>query len=545
MDGQRKMTNRSLQIYHVPALVLLCGVLFFTLLGSRPLWDIDEGMHAATSKQMIQTGDWVTPYFNGEPFYDKPPLYNWLAAISFLVLGFTEFAARLPAALLGLGCVLLTYFGGRRIFDATTGFMGAAVLATSIQFIIMSRAVLHDIALAFFITLSLFLFFAGYEDPVRRRRLFLGGYLAIGMSIVAKGPIGLVLPVMAVGLFLIFQRDLKFVKQMRMGWGLPIALAVGSPWYILAMIKDPDYVWYFFIGKNLGSFFSDDASRHLEPFYFYLPVLFGGFLPWSFFLPAALVRCFKGGAGRLGPGKRYLLVWAGSVFLFFSAASSKLPTYILPMFPAASLLVADYWRGLTRESGSGTRRWFLFSLGGLAVIAVVATIGLWLFPLVRLQTKYGIEPTLINYLSLVLCLWGCAAFVMAVKRRFELAFGSLVGLVVCGLIFFNGLIIPMVNPYRSTKELGIALSRMLPEGEELVFFRRVRDSALFYTDRTARVIKPPDHETFFRSSTPVYCIVKESDLKWFKSMDGIYILDRRGNRLLMSNRPQPGNKADS
>ena len=112
MKGQLRMTHRSLQIYHVPALVLLCGVLFFAFLGSRPLWDIDEGLHAVTTKQMIVTGDWVTPYFNGEKFYDKPPLFNWLAAVSFLIFGYTEFAARLPAALLGLGCVLLTYFGG-------------------------------------------------------------------------------------------------------------------------------------------------------------------------------------------------------------------------------------------------------------------------------------------------------------------------------------------------------------------------------------------------------------------------------------------------
>ena len=143
-------------------LVALCFVLFFLFLGDRPLWDVDEGMHAATSKDMILTGDWVTPRLNGEKFYDKPPLFNWLVALSFLIFGFTEFAARLPAALLGLGCVLFTYFLGRRMFNPLTGLLGGLILATGGEFIGLSIAVVHDMVLTFCITLTLYFFYRGY-----------------------------------------------------------------------------------------------------------------------------------------------------------------------------------------------------------------------------------------------------------------------------------------------------------------------------------------------------------------------------------------------
>src|SRR5512143_854370 len=136
----------------VLALGLLCLVLFFFRLGAIPLWDVDEGMHAATSKDMVLTGDWVTPKVNGKNFYDKTALFNWMVAAAFEAFGFTEFAARFPAAVLGLAIVLLTYFFGRQLFGRAAGFLAAAVLATSPEFIVLSRSVVHDISLAFFVT---------------------------------------------------------------------------------------------------------------------------------------------------------------------------------------------------------------------------------------------------------------------------------------------------------------------------------------------------------------------------------------------------------
>ena len=251
---------------------------------------------------------------------------------------FAEFAARLPAALLGLGCVMVTYWMGRRIFGPTAAFLSVVILATSVEYFVLSRVVVHDISLAFFITLALALFYLGYQNERHRRRLFLLGYAAMGFSVLAKGPVGVLLPVMIIGLFLIFKRQLRFLKQMQVGWGMLILFAVAAPWYILISLKDPEYVGYFFIKQNLGNFFAKEV-RHPEPFYYYIPVPMGGMFPWSTFLPLALFRGVRARGMIYNDGTLFALIWFAVVFIFFSTASSKLGTYILPLFPAAALLV--------------------------------------------------------------------------------------------------------------------------------------------------------------------------------------------------------------
>ena len=149
-------------------LVGLCLFLFFFYLGSRDLWDVDEGMHSVSAKHVVESGDWVTPSYNGKAFLDKPMLFTWLVAVSFMALGFTELAARLPAAMVGLAGVWVTYLLGRRMFGTRTGFMAGAVLASSMLYLVMSRTVVHDIALGLFTSLALYLFYIAVVDDDRR-----------------------------------------------------------------------------------------------------------------------------------------------------------------------------------------------------------------------------------------------------------------------------------------------------------------------------------------------------------------------------------------
>src|SRR5512143_2288156 len=246
-------------------LCALCLVLFFFRLGAGPLWDVDEGLHASTSKDMVLSGDWVTTRVNGQNFYDKTVLYNWFAAVSFLLFGFTELAARLPAALLGLGTVLVTYELGRRMFGSRAGLLGGAVLATSPEFIILSRSVVHDISLAFFITLSFAFFFIAFSTSNRRKPTLFLFYASLGLAVLAKGPIGLLLPGLAIGLFLLARGRLNFLKEMSLGWGALIFLVVAAPWYVLISTRNPDYVSYFLLKQNFGNFLSKVQARHPEP----------------------------------------------------------------------------------------------------------------------------------------------------------------------------------------------------------------------------------------------------------------------------------------
>jgi 4-amino-4-deoxy-L-arabinose transferase-like glycosyltransferase len=525
---------RKNETFPVLTLIALCLILFFLRLGVRPLWDIDEGKHAVTAMEMVRSGDWITPTFNGEPFFDKPVLFNWLGALAFLVFGFTEFAARLPAAILGTGCVMVTYLLGRRLFNATVGFLGGIILATALEFTVLCRTVVHDISLVFCVTLALYLFYLGYTDSRHRRRHLLFFYAALGLAALAKGPVGLLLPAMAIGPFLIFERKLSFIKQMQIGWGILIFLAVASPWYVLVSLKNPGYARYFFVYQNLGSFGSADP-RHPAPFYYYVPVLFGGFFPWSCFLPLALVYAIRKRFQAVPGATAFLVIWIVVIFIFFSIAGSKLPTYILPIFPAAALLTALLWHELFKAPAPGIRRGFLVSFLPVVIIFMAALIYVWTHPLVEVEHESGVTIKQINLMAIWLVGSIVFAGVFLIGKKDHAFFSALVLMVVTTLHVFMLVIVPSVNPYRSTRELALQYDRLIPPGEKFTFYSRIKETALFYTGRRARVLKKPDQlQNYLDSDKPVFCIItrnRYSDLK-----TPVCVLAQEGDKLLISNK---------
>ncbi len=538
--GPEKMSAEKFQkkeILWILILILLCSILFFFRLGARPLWDIDEGMHATTSKEMILSGDWVTPKFNGVPFYDKPIFHNWLVALAFVVLGFTEFAARLPAAVLGSGCVMITYLLGRAMFHPTVGFLGAAILATSVEFIVLSRSVVHDISLVFFITLALYLFYQGYKNDRHRTARLILFYMALGFAVLAKGPVGLALPAMIIGLYLIAEKNLKFILKMKIGWGILIFLAVAAPWYILISLINPDYAGYFIIEQNLGSFLSAD-SRHSSPFYYYIPVLFGGFFPWSCFLPLALIYAARKKFQNLHESVSFPVIWFSVVFIFFSIADSKLATYILPLFPAVSLLVALCWHELLSQPASKIRNGFLYSFLPVVVVFVAALIYLWIHPLVEMEYEAGIGLGQIYFMAIWLVVGNLLAFLFLFKKKNHVFFISVLGMAVSSVLIFILAMVPSVNPYRSTKVLAHKYDNLLPENEKLAFYRRIKDSALFYSSRQALVLKTADQlKDYLASDQVVYAIISRK--RYAELPFRPRIAERHGNNFLISNEKSP------
>ena len=536
MENMQK-TIKKQDVVFLSILIALCIILFFTLLGNRPLWDVDEGMHAATSKDMILSGDWITPQFNGKNFYDKPVLFNWLAAISFLLFGFTEFAARLPAAILGTGCVLATYFLGRRMHSPTIGLLGGLILATSVEFIVLSRVVVHDIALSFFITLALYFFFWGLTDSSRRKSVWLLFYASLGFAVLSKGPIGVLLPGLIIFLFLLVKRRWNIIKDMQIGWGILIFLAIAGPWYGLIIIENKDYAGYFFIQQNLAYFFSGE-SRHPEPFYYYIPILVGGFFPWFLFLPTALYRTFSKGFARINDGTLLLLIWFGAVFIFFSTASSKLSTYILPLFPAVSLLVAKLWNDiLSTPAKESFRKGMLYPLAFLFLLTAAAMVYLLIKPLDVLMTHYGIEAIRINIISAIMVACTSLTFFLFFKRFYRFSFSTMTGTVVLGIFLFLLLIVPYINPYRSTKGLAEKLDTLLPQGEQLVFFHRLQDTALFYTDRKASILWGQQAITdYLATEKRVFCVMEKKYFDALKNdLPSAHVWGQEGDKLLISN----------
>jgi 4-amino-4-deoxy-L-arabinose transferase-like glycosyltransferase len=534
MTGQRLGKE---EYYAILALCVLCLVVFFYQLGSHPLWDVDEGMHASTSKDIVLSGDWVTTRVNGENFYDKTVLFNWFAALSFLVFGFTEFAARMPAALLGLGTVLVTYLIGRRLFGSRAG----VVLATSPEYIVLSRSVIHDISLAFFITLALFFFYAAFSSqPHRRINLFLF-YGALGFAVLAKGPIGLLLPGLIIGLFLLVKGRLAFLKEMSLGWGALIFLAVAAPWYVLISIRNEDYVSYFFLKQNFGNFLSKVQAHHPEHFYYYVPALLGGMLPWSFFVPLAVVWPLRQGLTKLDDGVLFLLLWFSAIFLFFSVANSKLATYILPAFPAVALLVGRLWHEMKTTAAAGLRKGIGWSLAPLPVLFVAATIYIMVKrPEARkLQTLYGMSLQDMSGLLIALTVILFIALLFFLTRKYWSAFLALAATFAVGMLFFITAYAPIMDPYRSTRTLAKEMDSALRPGEPLVFFWRLWDSALFYTNRRATVLHTEEQLLAYLSSNKkTLCVIEREKYAQFPKVAAVSrIIDEEGNRLLISGSP--------
>ena len=518
-------------------LVGICLTLFFFRLGAGPMGDIDEAMHASTSKDMVLSGDWVTPRYNGENFYDKPPLHNWLVAISFLVFGFTEFAARLPAALLGLGCVMITYWLARRMFGPAAALLSALVLATSAEYIVLSRVVVHDISLAFCDTLALTLFFIGYKSERHRKPAFLIGYAALGFAVLAKGPVGLAIPMMIIGLFLIYKRQLRFLKEMQIGWGILIFLAVAAPWYILISLRNPDYTEYFFLKQNIGSFLSQQ-SRHPKPFYYYIPVLMGGLFPWSLFLPLAVYRAFRKRSAENGDGLIFALIWFGVVFIFFSLASSKLGTYILPLFPAASVLVGVLWYDLLYGPNRALHKGVCYSYLPFAAIVPLVLIYVLLFPPSLLTTDAPLNLSLVYFLGIWVA--GCAlfSFGLVTKRKYKAFIGSIAGMATSLFLLLLIFIVPILGPNVSSKELALKLDKLMKPGESIKFYLKARASFLFYTDRKAELLQNPQQlKDYMNSGQRVYCVFKHDDWEDVENLHGaMQIVDQVGDKLIITNK---------
>jgi 4-amino-4-deoxy-L-arabinose transferase-like glycosyltransferase len=354
-----------------------------------------------------------------------------------------------------------------------------------------------------------------------------------------KGPVGLLLPALIVGLFLVLKGDLSFIKRMSMGTGVLIFLAITAPWYLLVSIQNQDYAGYFFIQQNLMNFLSNEAARHPRPFYYYVPVLMAGMLPWSFFLPLALIRRLGMKFKTWDNGALFVLIWCGVIFLFFSAASSKLSTYILPAFPALSLLMGDLWcHILTSPTPRIHRTLAVF----FAILAVVLPAGavyvVFIQPPLQLETKYGVNLLHLNYFVLFLAGVLTAASILPLYRRYRASFYTATGIFVAMVLIFIVVFVPSVDPYRSTKGLAKKADRLISPGERMVFYQDLRDSALFYTNRLATVLLSPEQLTdFMKSDKRVFCILDKRYYEGIENGKGkIVVLDTEGTKLLISNR---------
>lgn len=319
-------------------LLLIFSVAFFQFLGRIPLINPDEGRYAEIPREMLERGDFITPMLNYVKFFDKPPLHYWLSALSMTIFGQNEFAARFTGAAMGLLTVLLVYHVGRRLFGRREGLLAALILGASTGFLVQARYNITDMTLTCMLSATLaFFILAAREGEPRKGLYYHLFYLFAALAMLAKGLIGIVFPGAIIFIYLLITRRWRILKEMRLATGIPLFLLICAPWFILVSIRNPEFARYFFIHEHFERF-TTTVHHRKQGFWFYIPVLIGTMLPWSFFIPSAFRGVWRERVTANGNGRLYLVIWAVFIFLFFSKSSSQLVPYILPVFPPLALL---------------------------------------------------------------------------------------------------------------------------------------------------------------------------------------------------------------
>jgi 4-amino-4-deoxy-L-arabinose transferase-like glycosyltransferase len=511
-------------------LLLLFSPVFLYRLGRTGLRDPDEGRNAEVAREMLVTGDWITPRINGARYLDKPPAFFWTVALAYRTFGVNELAARMPSAIFALAGIGLTVWFARRHLGPRAGWLSGIILATTPLYIVFGRMVIFDMMLAFFTTAAAMAAFEAMEGDGRRARFAgIAFFTSAAAGTLTKGPVALVAPLLVAVAWAVLRGRPGLLRRMGWGSGALIYAAIVLPWLVLVSAHNPGYLRYALLGENLERMTSNrfDTAR---PFYFYVKVVLSGFFPWVLYCGAAAGRgglAWLRGAGRgaiqragwrkgldsaaeRSPALLYAGLWLGVMWLFFSLVVSKRISYILPCAVPVALLGGGLWaasfgsrEGAEDGSRVATARRDL-SLG-TAWVAASCIAGALVLALVSLGVGPGVSGGKYDVLLTRAPLFGwtaaglagSAAVLLATRRlrRPALSFGLAVALI--------GVMIPLsravsgyVDMARSARPVSRFLAGKLSPQDRVICYDEYRPSLNFYLRRPIDVVDDPGKRIF-------------------------------------------------
>jgi 4-amino-4-deoxy-L-arabinose transferase-like glycosyltransferase len=560
-------------LVNVAILLALAGTLLFVGLGSIGLTDRDEGRNAEAGREMLETGDWITPTFNYEPRFYKPALVYWLMSGSYSLFGVNEFAARFHSALFGTALILIQYWFSVCWQAPNVGLFSALMLLLNIEMIGLNRMALTDSVLVFFTTTAQFAFWAGLHGAGRRNWMW-WFYAGMAIATLTKGPVGFIVPLITMVLYLSFTR--RWRQYWREGYpllGTGLFLLLTLPWYgTMLAIHGSNYVTIA-KAQTVGRFMAP-MEGHGFGLFFYIPVLLLGFFPWSALLPRSMYDCLKAwwAARKIGmpalepvspddieakPNELELFatLWIIGSFVFFTLSSTRLQHYIAPLFPAAALLAASYWyRSLVDPATKGVRAAIHFMIGLGFLLALGLSAIPWIYS--RLSDKMLqefpsaglLDPSAWDagpYAAALILLIGMGLvgyWGLQEQRRAGAFWAAGATLAFVALIAVR-LSLPLMNHYfiAPPQELAYAAGVNLQPSDHFVVYGSTRPSTIFYAKRQAVFVPFGEEETIrltlakpgrtmvllperFRSNLPV-------------EADQLVPLLRRHGYVLLANQP--------
>lgn len=493
-------------------------LIWFYMLGSRTLVPTDEGRYAEMAREMVASGDWITLRLNGIKYFEKPPLQNWMNAISFSLFGLGEWQARLWTGLCGLSGIAITAYTGAKVFGRRVGIHAALILGSSFLWAGLGHINTLDMGLSGMMTLALCgLLFAQRDGASPREQLYgmLLCWAGMALATLSKGPIGLVLPGAVLVLYTLLTRQWELWTRLHLGKGLLLFFAITAPWFILVWLKNPEHPYFFFIHENFQRFTSKVHHR-AGAWYYFVPILALGIVPWLGLLVQAVWSGMHAEKQSNGfQTKKLLLIWAVFIFVFFSISGSKLPSYILPIFPALALLIACQLERATLISlrlASG-----LLALTGLLGVIFAGKIAL----LSKLPYEIPLYQAYVPwvYAAAMLALLGGGIAYYLVKHNKDAAVITLAlsGFVAGQAIFLGHeplgrysagvLHVPLIQA-----ELG----KQTPNQTPIYSVGKYEQCLPFYLGRTMILVEHPDELEFGLGQQPELWIAKFDDfiLKW-------------------------------
>ncbi|WP_431274106.1 glycosyltransferase family 39 protein [Variovorax ureilyticus] len=485
--GSRGVSTRtSLSLL---ALLVILGLIWFATLGTRALVSPDEGRYAALALEIARSGDWVTPRLNGLLYFEKPILQYWIGALAFLGFGVSEFTARLWPGVAGFLTLLAVGFTAGRLWGREAGIQALAVAASMTWLIGNSHFLTLDAGLTLFLTLALCGVLLALDNPdqrARRRWIWLA-WAAMAGAVLTKGLVGIVIPGAVLVIVSLWRRDMGLWRGMRWASGPAIFFALATPWFVLVSMRNPAFAEFFFIHEHFARYLTQVHQRE-GAWWYYVPLLLLGMLPWTGALPW-LFRKDPAAQGRSGITARdVLLVWCVFIFLFFSASGSKLPSYILPMFPALAMLVTVQ----LRRTALSALRWHLL----LPVLAWVLLLALSIDParFASISTPVAVLEPLASaarvgaviFLLGALAAWWCLGRRAITAAVVSLAFAHLVATLA---------VMQAHNTYGQLKSAAPMAAALQPHitPETPVFAVRAYDQTLpFYLGRNVVLVEYTD-----------------------------------------------------
>ncbi|OKH20012.1 ArnT family glycosyltransferase [[Limnothrix rosea] IAM M-220] len=548
----------TIHILTAIALSFLGGLAFLWRLGSVGLVDETEPMFAEAARQMLVTGDWITPYYNDVTRFDKPPLVYWLMAIAYKVVGTNAWGARLPSALAAIALMVMIFMVLRTYGFSTAAateqpdqpktqqklwlaaLLGSALIALNLQTIVWARTGVSDMLLNACIGSSLVCFFWGYGSggrPLNRwlpNPWYLAAYASLGLAVLAKGPVGLVLPGLTIMVFLIYLGRFWSVFLEAKPWiGALVFAGITLPWYVLVILRNGQAYLDTFFGYHNYERFTGVVNGHAAPVYFYIPVVLIGFIPWSLYLPAAIARLklHKISEWRDQPRSAHLGIfataWFATVFGFFTIAVTKLPSYTIPLLPAGSILVALLWSQMILEPQQKSHFFWWSGAVNVAFLGFLAGF------LIYSPQVIGFDPAAPNldssFRNSVLPILGASIWAIAMLTAGISLFRSRLGLLlsnICAMVLFVALVLlPMGTLLDQNRQIGLraiaaTITEMRHSDEKVVMIGFEKPSLVFYAgvhvdffEETEEAITFIDNNYPQDQETKIFLIARDKYLK--------------------------------